>query len=109
MVEQIGYANIADKIEHTKDIDRPLVIDFRAPWCGPCRVLSPIVDEVSEEMGDDIDFAKIDVERYGEAALEHGVMSIPTLIVFKDGKEVNRIIGTVSKHGLIKELKDSIA
>lgn len=108
MIEEIGYTGLADAIARTKETGKPLVIDFWAPWCGPCRVLAPIVGEVSDELRGKIDFAKIDVEKNGEAALEYGVMSIPTLIVFKDGHEVNRIVGSLSKGSLLLEL-DGIA
>lgn len=108
MVEEIGYTGLADAIARTKETGKPLVIDFWAPWCGPCRALAPIVGEVSDELRGKIDFAKIDVEENGEAALEYGVMSIPMLIVFKDGKEVNRIVGSLSKGSLMLEL-DGIA
>ena len=108
MIEEIGYTELADAIARTKETGKPLVIDFWAPWCGPCRVLAPIVSEVSDELRGKIDFAKIDVEENGEAALEYGVMSIPTLIVFKDGHEVNRIVGSLPKDSLMLEL-DGIA
>lgn len=108
MIEEIGYTGLADAIARTKETGKPLVIDFWAPWCGPCRALAPIVGEVSDELRGKIDFAKIDVEENGEAALEYGVMSIPTLIVFKDGREVNRIVGSLPKGSLLREL-DGIA
>lgn len=108
MVEEIGYAGLSEAIAKTRETGKPLVIDFWAPWCGPCRALAPIVGEVSDELRGKIDFAKIDVEENGEAALEYGVMSIPTLIVFKDGHEVNRIVGSLSKDSLLLEL-DGIA
>lgn len=108
MVDEIGYTGLTEAIERTKETGKPLVIDFWAPWCGPCRVLAPIVSEVSDELRGKIDFAKIDVEENGEAALEYGVMSIPTLIVFKDGQEVNRIVGNLPKGSLMLEL-DGIA
>lgn len=108
MVEEIGYTGLTDAIARTKETGKPLVIDFWAPWCGPCRALAPIVGEVSDELRGKVDFAKIDVEENGEAALEYGVMSIPTFIVFKDGKEANRIVGSLSKNSLLLEL-DGIA
>lgn len=108
MVEEIGYTGLADAIARTRETGKPLVIDFWAPWCGPCRALAPIVGEVSDELRGKVNFAKIDVEENGEAALEYGVMSIPTLIVVKDGREVNRIVGSLPKKSLLLEL-DGIA
>lgn len=79
------------------------LVDFYADWCGPCKMIAPIVDEISNER-DDITVGKINVDESLEIASEYGVMSIPTLIVFKNGKEANRIIGYRSKDEILSAL-----
>ena len=108
MIKELSYDDIADAIDSTRRSGKPIVIDFWAPWCGPCRVLTPIIDEISEEMDDKATFAKIDVEENREAALAYNVMSIPTLVIFKDGIETHRIIGSTSKRSLVSEFAEAI-
>jgi len=79
------------------------LVDFYADWCGPCRMVSPIVDEIAEEHRD-ITVGKINVDDENTLAMKYGVMSIPTLIVFKDGKETARIVGARSKAAILAEL-----
>ena len=81
----------------------PVVIDFWAVWCGPCQMLSPIVDEVAEER-DDIKVGKINVDEQMELAQKYGVMTIPTLLVIKNGEIANKHIGALSKSGVIELL-----
>ena len=80
-----------------------VLVDFYADWCGPCKMLSPIIDEVAKETSAKI--VKINVDKCPMTAKEYGVMSIPTLIVFKDGKEINKQIGLCSKQALMTMLK----
>lgn len=80
--------------------DGKVVIDFFATWCGPCKMLSPVMDEISSELKD-VNFYKIDVDKNEDVAMEYGIMSIPTIIIFKDGKVVNSIVGLKSKDELI--------
>ena len=79
------------------------LVDFYADWCGPCRMVSPIVDEIAEERGD-ITVGKVNVDDESSLAMKYGVMSIPTLIVFKDGKEKMRIVGARPKAAILMEL-----
>lgn len=79
------------------------LVDFYADWCGPCRMVSPIVDEIAEERSD-ITVGKVNVDDENALAMKYGVMSIPTLIVFKDGQEKTRIVGARSKAAILAEL-----
>ena len=79
------------------------LVDFYADWCGPCRMVSPIVDEIAEERKD-ITVGKVNVDDENALAMKYGVMSIPTLIVFKDGQEKTRIVGARPKAAILAEL-----
>lgn len=83
--------------------EEKVLVDFYADWCGPCRMLSPILDEVVEE--ENIKLVKVNVDNNEDIAKRYGVMSIPTIILFKDGKEVNKNIGLLSKEEIIDFIK----
>ncbi len=80
--------------------DKPVVVDFFAEWCGPCKMLSPILDEISGER-DDVDFYKIDIDTEREITEEYGIMSVPTVIKFKDGQIASKFVGLHSKEDVI--------
>ena len=82
-----------------------VLVDCGASWCGPCRMMSPVIDQVAEEMGDNIKVGKINIDEERNLALQYDVMSIPTFIVFKDGREIGRSVGVQDKEEIKGMLK----
>lgn len=84
--------------------EKPVLVDFYADWCGPCKMLSPIVDEIANE-NSDIKVCRINIDANQDLAVQYNVMSIPTLVVIKSGKEVNRAVGVLPKNEIVDMLK----
>lgn len=82
----------------------PVLVDFWAPWCAPCRAIAPAVEELAGEYAGRVDFAKVNVDENTKLATEYGVRSIPTLLIFKDGKPLTQMVGLRSKAELKKQL-----
>ena len=85
-----------------------VIVDFWATWCGPCRMISPILDEVEEEMPDKITVVKVNVDDADEIAGRYRIMSIPTLLFFKDGQMVDKTVGAMPKHALIEKINANL-
>ena len=99
-VIHINNQNFKNEVLHS---DKPVLLDFWAPWCGPCRMVLPIVEEIAEER-QDIKVGKINVDEEPELAAKFGVMSIPTLVVIKDGKIFNQAMGARPKGAILAML-----
>lgn len=85
--------------------DKPVLVDFWAPWCGPCRMQGPIVEDVAKEMEGQAKVAKLNVDENPTKAQQYGIMSIPTLIIFHKGQAVRQFVGVQSKETLVNELR----
>jgi thioredoxin 1 len=86
----------------------PVLVDFWAPWCGPCLRVAPVVEEIAAEFGGSLKVGKINVDENQQVALNYGIQSIPTLMIFKDGEMRERIVGAVPKEFLVKAIKKHV-
>lgn len=86
--------------------DKPVLVDFWATWCGPCKMLSPLVEQIASENGDKLKVVKMDVDENNNTSSTFGIMSIPTLILFKGGKPVKQLVGYMPKERILSQIQD---
>ena len=106
-----SIGDVTDQDFQTKVLasDTPVLVDFWAEWCVPCHMVSPVVEEIAEEKGTNLAVAKLNVDDNPETARQFGVMSIPTLILFKNGEEKARVVGARGKDAILREIDPQIA
>lgn len=88
--------------------DKLLVVDFFATWCGPCKKLSPTLDEVSEEFGDRVNIVKVDVDESEDLAMTYGIRSVPTVLFFKNGQQVDKFVGALPKSEIVSKIENQL-
>jgi thioredoxin 1 len=89
--------------------DVPVLVDFWAPWCGPCRMVSPVIEEIAEERGEGLKVVKLNIDENQETAVKFSVMSIPTLILFRHGEVAKTVVGAYPKRKLEEQLEPALA
>lgn len=102
----VSDATFEQQVLHSS---KPTLVDFWAAWCGPCRMIAPIVKEIASDYADSLNVAKLDVDNNPVTATQFGVQSIPTLILFKDGQPVERIVGYMPKERLMDRVRPHLA
>ncbi|ERN52474.1 MULTISPECIES: thioredoxin [Alkalihalophilus] len=100
----MAIVNVTDQTFASETSEGVVLADFWAPWCGPCKMIAPVLEELDAEMGDKVKIAKLDVDENQETAGKYSVMSIPTLLVFKDGDVVDQVVGFQPKEALAELL-----
>ncbi|MQF98619.1 MAG: thioredoxin [SAR202 cluster bacterium] len=97
-----------DFIQEVLESDTPVLVDFWADWCAPCKMVAPLIDELANEYDGKIKFTKVDVDDNPETAMKYGIRSIPTLLVFKGGSPIDQVVGAVPKAVIKKRLDEAL-
>lgn len=105
----MAITHVTDKNFTSETSEGLVLVDFWAPWCGPCKMIAPVLEEIDGEMSDKLKIVKLDVDENQETAGKFGVMSIPTLLLFKDGEVVDQIIGFQPKEALVDKINQHAA
>ncbi|WP_022794979.1 thioredoxin [Marinococcus halotolerans] len=101
----MAIVHVTDSNFHQETSEGVVLTDFWAPWCGPCKMIAPVLEEINEEMGEQVTIAKLNVDENQATAAEYGVMSIPTMLLFKNGEVVEQIVGFQPKEQLMNHIQ----
>jgi len=104
----IVHVNDKNFKEEVLKAELPVLVDFFAEWCGPCKMMAPVLEDISKEYSGKIKVVKVDVDHAGSSAAHYGIMSVPTLMLFKDGKVVSQSAGALSKYELKNKLREGL-
>lgn len=104
-VQHFSDATFEQDVLHS---DKPVLVDFTATWCGPCRMIAPIIEELSQEYDGKVKIGKLDVDENPMVSMNFGIRSVPTLMIFKNGEMVDMIVGAAGKHILVQKLNASL-
>jgi thioredoxin 1 len=105
----IGTVNDQEFQKTVLDSDTPVLVDFWAEWCVPCHMVSPVVEQIGQEKGEGLKVAKLNIDDNPQATRQYGVMSIPSLILFKGGREVARVVGAKPKEAILRDLEPHLS
>jgi len=106
LIGDVTDQDFEDRVLHS---ETPVLVDFWAEWCVPCHMVSPVVEEIGRDKGERLEVAKLNIDENPEVTRKYGVMSIPTLMLFKDGQEMARVVGARGKDALLREIDPHIA
>ncbi len=108
MSEKVKYVSDSSFEKDVLQSDKPVLVDFWAEWCAPCRMLSPTIDAIAEQYGDNAGVVKVNVDENTSTAQRYGIKGIPTLILFSAGKEVERVVGATSKESISRMIEKHV-
>jgi len=105
----IKHVTDSDFQAEVLESEQPVLVDFWAPWCGPCRVVAPVLEEIAEERSENLRIVKLNIDENQQTAMNYQILAIPTMVLFRDGQEAKRIQGAMPKRRLEAELEPALA